>query len=129
MATVLKWFLLIFIFQFFLVVFQLQCTSISSQLVLLEETRVFGENHWPATSNWQTLSHLTISSLRTLVVIGIECTGSCKSNYHTITTTTAPLCGEVYSIQLNVINTYVLSVSCSRLMVFSGSRCASFCHK
>jgi hypothetical protein len=25
-----------------------------------------------------------------LVVIGTDCTGSCKSNYHTITTTTAP---------------------------------------
>ena len=28
--------------------------------------------------------------LTTLVGIGIDCTGSCKSNYHTITTTTAP---------------------------------------
>jgi hypothetical protein len=28
--------------------------------------------------------------LTTLVVIGTDCTGSCKSNYHTITTTTAP---------------------------------------
>jgi hypothetical protein len=25
-----------------------------------------------------------------LVVIGTDCTGRCKSNYHTITTTTAP---------------------------------------
>ena len=29
--------------------------------------------------------------LTTLVVIGIDCTGSCKSNYHTMTTTTAPI--------------------------------------
>ena len=29
--------------------------------------------------------------LTTLVVIGTDCTGSCKSNYHKITTTTAPL--------------------------------------
>ena len=29
--------------------------------------------------------------LTTLVVIGTDCIGSCKSNYHTITTTTAPL--------------------------------------
>jgi hypothetical protein len=29
--------------------------------------------------------------LRTLVVIGIDCIGNCKSNYHTITITTAPL--------------------------------------
>ena len=28
--------------------------------------------------------------LTTLVVIGIDCIGSCKSNYHTITTTTVP---------------------------------------
>jgi hypothetical protein len=28
--------------------------------------------------------------LATLVVIGTDYTGSCKSNYHTITTTTAP---------------------------------------
>jgi hypothetical protein len=28
--------------------------------------------------------------LTTLVVICTDCTGSCKSNYHTITTTTAP---------------------------------------
>jgi hypothetical protein len=28
--------------------------------------------------------------LTTLVVIGTDCTGSCKSNYHRITTTTAP---------------------------------------
>ena len=28
----------------------------------------------------------------TLVVIGTDCTGSCKSNYHTITTKTVPYC-------------------------------------
>jgi len=28
--------------------------------------------------------------LTTLVVIGTDCTGSCKSNFYTITTTTAP---------------------------------------
>jgi len=28
--------------------------------------------------------------LATSVVIGTDCIGSCKSNYHTITTTTAP---------------------------------------
>jgi len=32
--------------------------------------------------------HLT--KLTTLVVIGTDCTGSCKSNYHTKTTMTAP---------------------------------------
>jgi len=29
--------------------------------------------------------------LATLVVIGTDCTGSCKFNYHEITTTTAPV--------------------------------------
>jgi hypothetical protein len=37
----------------------------------------------------------------TLVVIGTECTGSCKSNYHTITTMTAPK--YWYNIQYNII--------------------------
>jgi hypothetical protein len=31
-----------------------------------------------------------------LVVIGTDCTGSCKSNYHTITTTTAPFMICIY---------------------------------
>jgi hypothetical protein len=63
----------------------------------VEETGVHGENHWPVASHWQTLSHNVISSTphherntnSTLVAIGTDCTGSCKSNYHTITTTTA----------------------------------------
>ena len=38
-----------------------------------------------ATSHWQTLSHNVVS-----VVIGTDCTGSCKSTYHTITATTTP---------------------------------------
>ena len=32
----------------------------------------------------------TIAMLQ-VMVIGTDCTGSCKSNYHTITTTTAPI--------------------------------------
>jgi hypothetical protein len=39
------------------------------------------------------LVHLIMNGVRThnikLVMIGNDCTGSCKSNYHTITTTTA----------------------------------------
>ena len=34
--------------------------------------------------------HLTTSEIQTIVVIGTDCTGSCKSNYHMITTKTAP---------------------------------------
>ena len=35
--------------------------------------------------------HLATSRTKTLVVIGTDCTGSCKSNYNTTTTTTAIL--------------------------------------
>jgi hypothetical protein len=38
------------------------------------------------------------------VVIGSDCTGSCKSNYHTITTTTA----TQYIIESNVNEIYVV---------------------
>jgi hypothetical protein len=40
--------------------------------------------------------------LTTLVVIGTDCTGSCNSNYHTITTTAVPDCswdGDCFHIQ------------------------------
>jgi hypothetical protein len=58
-----------------------------------------GENHWPVASHWQTWSHNVVSSTTphewgsnsTLVVIGTECTGSCKPNYHMIPTMKAPL--------------------------------------
>jgi hypothetical protein len=45
------------------------------------------ENHQPAESHWQTLSHNV--ELTTLVVICTDCIDSCKSNYHAITVTTA----------------------------------------
>jgi hypothetical protein len=68
------------------------------QFSLLEETNVSGENHWPVASHWQTFITYVASgtprherdSNSTLVVIGTDCIGSCKSNYHTITTTEAP---------------------------------------
>ena len=68
--------------------------------LLVEETGVPGENHRPATSHWQTLSHNVVSStytslwagyeLTTLVVEGTDRTGSYKLNYNTIVTWTAP---------------------------------------
>jgi hypothetical protein len=42
------------------------------------------ENHWPAASNWVGFE------LTTSVTIGTYYIGSIKSNYHTITVTTAP---------------------------------------
>ena len=64
-------------------------------VLLVKETRVPAENHWSATSHWQTLSHNVVSStphlsgIRTHNVSGDRkwlLIGSCKSNYHTITT-------------------------------------------
>ena len=85
-------------------------------VLLVEETRVPWVNHWPVTSHWQTLFHNVVSStvpkmgfeIKTLVVIGTDCTGSYKSNYRyqTITTTTAPKC-IWYFVIVNNINTYV----------------------
>jgi hypothetical protein len=40
-------------------------------------------------------SHWSRFELTTSVVIGTDCIGSCKSNYHTITATTAPVKYEV----------------------------------
>jgi hypothetical protein len=57
-------------------------------VLLVEET---GENHRPVASHWQTLSHNVAHfawsrfELTTSVVIGTDCIGSCKSNYHTTT--------------------------------------------
>ena len=65
--------------------------------VLVEESGVAGENHWPAVSHWYTLSHQVascipcLSGIQTHNISGDRhcCTGSCKSNYHMITATTA----------------------------------------
>ena len=59
-------------------------------------TGVPGENHRPATSHQQTVSHNVVSStgsgfeITTLVVIGTDYIGSCKHKYHAITTTMVP---------------------------------------
>jgi hypothetical protein len=36
--------------------------------------------------------HLAMSGIWTLIVIGAVCTGSCKSNYHSITTYLKKIC-------------------------------------
>jgi hypothetical protein len=75
---------------------------------LVEETGVFGENHWLVTIHWQTLSHNVVSDytspwtrfeLTTLIMIGTDCTGNCKSKYHAITTTRGP-----FMIKLQMTN-------------------------
>ena len=87
--------------RFMLMVFNATSNNISAiswwSALLVEET---GENHRPVASHWQTLSHkccIEYTSpwkgfeLATFVVIGTYYTGSYKSNYHTITTRTAPI--------------------------------------
>jgi hypothetical protein len=69
-------------------------------VLLVEVTEVTGENHRPVASHWQTWSHnvkcIEYTSpwvgfeLTTLVMIGTDCTDSCKLNFHLITTLTAP---------------------------------------
>jgi hypothetical protein len=65
-------------------------------VLLVEETGGPGENHRTVASHWQTCSHnvvhLALIEIRThnFVVIGTDCIGSCKSNYHVIMATTAP---------------------------------------
>ena len=67
-------------------------------VLLAEETGVPRENHRPAASHWQiiTLKLYRVDltwvgfELTTLGVIGTDCIGSYKSNYHTIMTMMAP---------------------------------------
>ena len=75
----------------------------------VEETGVHGENHRPVASHWQ-IYHIMLYrvhfawagfELATLVVIGIDWIGSCKSNYHMITATTAPVFIEFSEVEKN----------------------------
>jgi hypothetical protein len=62
----------------------ISCRSV----LLVEATEVPEENHQPVASHWQTCIDMAWFELSTLVVISTDCTCSCKSNYHTISTTT-----------------------------------------
>ena len=101
-------------------------SDISRRSVLLvEET---GENRRSVTSHWQTLSHNVVSctlpwtglELTTLVMTGTDCTGTCKSNYHAITTTTAPqrtkTNGKLHQLIETIVSFVVFSV---RFAIFS----------
>jgi len=57
-------------------------------VLLMEETGVPGENHKLAASHM-----MLYRKGFELTTLGTDCTGSYKSNYHTITTTTVPACG------------------------------------
>ena len=59
--------------------------------------------------------HLTMSVVRshTLVVIGTDCIGSCnRTNYHTITTTTAPVLEK--AIHEDGVDIYINKITKSR---------------
>ena len=78
--------------------------------LLMEETGVPGENHWPVTSDKCCIGYTSPWAgfeLKPLVVIGTDCTGSCKSNYHTITTPTA---SSLIDIQTSIDNTLLMLV-------------------
>ena len=66
----------------------ISCRSV----LLVEETGVPGENSRHATSQWQ-LYHIMLYQWMgfKLTMIGTDCTGSCKSNFQTIKTMTAPI--------------------------------------
>ena len=89
-------------FIFRLMVFNTTFNNISViswwQVLFVEETEVPGENHWTAARHKQIyyISCIEYTSpwvgleLTTLVLIGTDCTGKCKSNYSTIMTMTTP---------------------------------------
>ena len=94
----------------------LWCLSTLSTIFQEEKWGSGEKNNWPVASHWQTLSHWTLLytpswsrlKLTTTVVMGTDCIGSCKSNYHTITATMVPL--HPYHFLLNVIMTCVFLV-------------------
>jgi hypothetical protein len=51
--------------------------------------------------------HLTLNGVQThnfIVVIGTDCTGSCKTNYHAIVTTTVPYRAYIYQEFVKVMS-------------------------
>ena len=76
----------------------------------MEETRVPGDFCIEYTSPWAGLE------LTTFVVIGTDCIGSYKSNYHTITTTTFPQSKiQITRPPLHILYTVAI-ILCDKLM-------------
>jgi hypothetical protein len=77
-------------------------------VLLVEKTGVLGESHRPVASHWQNLTWAGYE-LTILVVIGTDCAGSCKSNYHTITTSLIQQIKTCWSINNNFRFLYIPS--------------------
>ena len=88
----------LFVFMLFNVTFNNISVISWWSVLLVEETGVPGENFLPVTSEvtyklYNIMLYTSPCSRfeLTSVVIGTDCTSSFESNYHTITTTTAPI--------------------------------------
>ena len=82
------------VFMVFNATFSNISVILQRSVLLVEETGVLGENRAVA-SHWQFYHIMLYTSPwsgfeLTSVVIGMDCIGSCKSNYHVIMATTAP---------------------------------------
>ena len=84
----------------------------------MEENEVQGGNHW-TTQVTVKFYHIMLPwagfELTTSVVIGATCTGSCKSIYHAITTTTDPGKQHTFVVQLF----YIVNVIYWQLMWYT----------
>ena len=80
-------------------------------VLLVEETGVPGKNMEQLPHITDKLYHIMLCSpwagfeLTTSVVIGTDCICGCKSNYHTITTTTAPVTCKYNIMSITCVDT------------------------